>query len=143
MPSISTERLSGLIAGAFLIRTSESFLSTVNVFFFMPVDMGSKMAGGGPALLWTLITGFLGYAYLLPDRKKWLHVVALIACALSICGLLSTALVPFFMSSPASLDSMRYSMFFTTLIKIAISLALLACVIVVMKRSAPTALPSA
>lgn len=118
-----------------MIQASESCISTVNAFFLQS-DMAVKMTLAVPALIWALGAGSLGYAYLFPDRKKWLHIVALIATGLFACGVVFKALTPFFMAPPAGLDSMRITMFTAGAIRLLASLALLACLVVVIKRSA-------
>lgn len=136
MPFLSTERLSGLIAGAFLIRATESFISAVGALFLPTVDMEIKMSGAVPGLIVAAVAGVLGYGYLLPDRKRGFHIVALVVCALTACGSVLSAIVPFFMHSPASMDSMRTSMFIGAVIRLFVSLALLTGVVAVMKRTA-------
>lgn len=142
MPSLSSERLCGLIAGACLIRASESFLSTLNVFFLQTTDLGAKMVAVTPGLIGAAAAGFLAYAYLFfTKRKLWLHIVALVVFALAACGCIMSAIVSISMNSPASLDSMRTSMFIGGIVRLFISLALLACVVVLMKRSEAPAEP--
>jgi hypothetical protein len=136
MPTISTERLSGLIAGVCLIWATESFLSTLNVVFLSATDMSAKMIAVVPGLVVAAAAGFLAYAYLFfTERKLWLHIVALVVFTLAAFGSISSAVVSIFMDSPASLDSMRTSMVIGGVIRLFISLALLACVVVMMKRS--------
>jgi hypothetical protein len=144
MPIISTERLSGFIAGVFLLRATESLISTVSSFFLPTTDITIKLSGAVPALIGAVIASFMGYGYLcLSDRKKWFHVVAIVVFSLSGCVSVFSAIVPFFIRSSANVDSIRVSMFIGAIVRLFVASALITCVVIVMKRTARPALTEA
>lgn len=135
MPSISTERLSGIVAAAFFIRATEALISTIQVAV-LPKQEAYMYAGSIiQALVAVVVPGFLGYKFLRPHIKKWVHIAGIVVFALSGCMAILNAIVPFYMNSPSNIGFMKISMFGKAIIELSVSLILIMCVTTIMKRT--------
>jgi uncharacterized membrane protein len=137
MSRISSERLSGIIAGAFFYR---SMLLVISALGMLALPMGEITDRIMPALISfvpAVIGGFLGYGYLLEARKKWFYVITLIALSLSACVSFLSVVGPFFMqhsTDDAMRSSARLSMVGRSSVELCMALALLVCVVCLMTK---------
>jgi hypothetical protein len=95
MSNIKMERMAGLIAGVFLVRSTESILSVVVSLAFSTGNFTSQITGAVAPFFGALLQAFLGWSYLREKRKKWLYVFTLVLLALSVCGAVIEIIMPF------------------------------------------------
>ncbi len=137
MSRISSERLSGIIAGAFFYRSALLLISAIGMLTLPINDAGTRMVSALTSLVPAVIGCFLGYGYLLEARKKWFYVITLIALSLSVCVSLLGVVGPFFMehsTDDAMRSSVRFSMLGRSSVELCMVVALVVCVVCLMKK---------
>jgi hypothetical protein len=135
MPPISYERLSGIVAGAFLFRATDSLLTVVSQLALPVGELSIRFLTAVPSIVAALVGGLIGYGFLLPQRKRWFYLVTIVLLSLGASFSAFGALTPLFLDGKVG-EAMLGSMVARGLTQLAISLALIACVFVLMKKGA-------
>ena len=97
---LSTERLTGFIAGVFAVRAFDVGLSAFGQLVLPVGELSDRLLLASPSLVGTIVSGLISLVYLRSRQNRWHHVVAITLLALGIVYGAVIAATPIFVEMP-------------------------------------------